>query len=58
MAIEREISRPSGGFDYQGTYGYVWDKVAVHHVDVNKTCAAAFGGLDFFAELGEVRGED
>ena len=48
----------AGRLDHQRADGDVWKKMPVHDVDVDPVGAGGFDGLEFFAQPGEISGQN
>ena len=55
MAIERQVGRSPGGFDYKRPNCDVRNEVTIHHVDMDQTCSAALSRFNIIAEAREIR---
>jgi hypothetical protein len=55
--VEREAGTLPNTLDYSRSNTYVWDKVAVHHVDVKHICPRRLNPSHFIAETAEIGGE-
>lgn len=55
MAVERQFGDAPERLDHGRTEGDVGNEVAIHHIDVDDSAAAALGRCDLVGQVREVR---
>ena len=58
MHVERHCGDSLEGTHHRNPDGQIWDKAAIHHVDVNKICSSTFDCGNLVGEVSEVSRKD
>jgi len=58
MTIERELRDFFQRFDDWGSYGQVWDKVSIHHIDVEEIGSTTLDSSHLIGQVGKISRKD